>query len=147
MQRKGVVSIVSLLHDAYKHEEAISEKRDLGLLLAKKGYTVLTDFSPMSQYVKESVLEAGGTLLSLSPAANKKEHEEIFRFTTVEGEVVIYTGLGHHLAFMTLCRSADIVICLDENSFLQAKQAKDTDESAADVYELKKSLMSLLETL
>lgn len=120
MKTVFVIAIVSKLYDAYKEEKKISLKRELGSLLAKKRLSVLADFSPMAQYVKESILAEGGTLTSISPASKREEHVSVFRLDTLPGEVVIYAGLGQHTTFLTLLRSADIVICLDEVSFCDA---------------------------
>ena len=70
----------------------------------------------MSHYVKESYLAEGGRLTSISPASKRDDHVSIFRLTTLSGEVVIYGGLGQYMTFLTLLRSADMVICLDDSS-------------------------------
>ncbi len=120
MKTVPVIAIVSKLHDAYKDENKISLKRELGSLLAKKELPVLADFSPMTQYVKESLIAEGGRLTSLSPASKSEEHITIFRLLTLPGEAVVYAGLGQHMTFLTLLRSADVVICLDDASFREA---------------------------
>ncbi len=118
---KQTVAVLAKNEIAHASDTFIERARELGILLKRDDVLVLTSFSGGAQYFKESLLSSGGSLLSLSPACSKEEHETIFRHAVLPEEKLIYTGLGRQLVVATLVRSADSIIALDEGALDEAK--------------------------
>ena len=55
-------------------------------------------------------MEAGGVSFGISPAASKKEHEEVYRLPLKAMDAVIYTGFGFPGRDLMLIRSSDAVV-------------------------------------
>lgn len=125
MKKKLVVAVIAKVDDAHRNEKKLALLRDLGLSLKKNDIITVTHFSSVLTYVKEAVLLGGGTMLSFSPACSKSEHETIFRYGVVDGESIVYTGLGKHLTVLTLVRSSDVIICIDSEARKDVESLRD----------------------
>ena len=125
MKKRMKVAVISKNQTLHKDEEALPLLRDLGMFLAKNEATVFTHFAPALAYFKEAFLVNSDSMISLSPACSKEEHETIFRYSSLSEEIILYTGLGKELTILTILRSSDLIICLDDGALLEVKSMKD----------------------
>ena len=54
--------------------------------------------------------EKGGLVIGFSPAANEREHREVYRLPTEHMDVIIYSGFGHAGNDLQISRASDAVI-------------------------------------
>ena len=85
--------------------------RELGRLIAKRGYYLLTGACPGIPY--EAVIgckQAGGMTVGVSPALNLFEHTTRYDSPAAKFDVIVYTGDGLMGREVTAVRSCDVVI-------------------------------------
>lgn len=61
-------------------------------------------------WAAKAAKEHGATTVGFSPAANKHEHENVFRLSTAYQDLVVYTGFGISGCDLLLMRASDAVI-------------------------------------
>jgi len=92
--------------------DALDKAKDLGKEIARSGAILLTGATggfPM--WVAMGAKEVGGLVIGFSPAANEKEHVNIYKLPLDYLDLVIYTGFGYPGRDILMTRSADAVIC------------------------------------
>ena len=146
MNKRLSIAIVSKYQTVHKHEDHIALLRTLGIFLAKNEAIVFSHFTPPLTYFKEAFLTNSDRMVSLSPACSKEEHETIFRYTSLPEETILYTGLGKELTILTLLRSADMVICLDDGALEEIKSMKD-ESMKKEVFLLSEKSLALIESI
>ena len=146
MKKRMSVAIVSKNQTLHKDEESLSLFRELGILFAKGDVTLFTHFTSPLSYFKEAFLTYSDRMISLSPACSKEEHETIFRYTSLPEETILYTGLGKELTILTLLRSSDVIICLDEGAVEEVRALKDEREGK-EVFLLSEKILKPLESI
>ncbi len=140
------IAVVSKGQTLHKDEEALFLFRELGILFAKGEVTLFTHFTPPLSYFKEAFLTYSDRMISLSPACSKEEHETIFRYASLPGETILYTGLGKELTILTILRSSDVIICLDEGAMEEVKSLKD-EGIKKEVFLLSEKILKPLESI
>jgi uncharacterized protein (TIGR00725 family) len=106
-----VAGVMGLSHDTTPEQEAAAER--LGEALAEKGYVVLTGATDGLPYeAAKGAKRKGATVIGISPAADAKEHVEVFRKPLEHHDHIIYTGLGLIGRNMINIRTSDIVFVL-----------------------------------
>jgi hypothetical protein len=143
---KKTIGVLAKNEMAHASDTFIESARELGMLLKRDDALVLAAFSGAVQYVKEALLASDGSLLSLSPACSKEEHETVFRHSVLPDEKILYTGLGRQLTVATVVRSADVVIALDEGAYDEAKMLS-SEEDIKKVYILSEKTKDVLQSL
>ncbi|MDB5259800.1 MAG: hypothetical protein JWN37_31 [Candidatus Nomurabacteria bacterium] len=85
--------------------------KEIGREIARQGAQIMTGAtSGFPMYSAEGAKEAGGFSFGLSPAASKKEHEEVYRLPLKALDAVVYTGFGFPGRDLMLVRSSDAMI-------------------------------------
>jgi uncharacterized protein (TIGR00725 family) len=85
--------------------------KEIGREIARQGAQLMTGAtSGFPMYSAEGAKEAGGFSFGLSPAASKKEHEEVYRLPLKALDAVVYTGFGFPGRDLMLVRSSDAMI-------------------------------------
>jgi hypothetical protein len=146
MKKRISIAVVSKHQGLHKHEDLLGLLHELGIILAKGEALVLTHFTPTLSYFKESFLTSSDRMISLSPACSKEEHETIFKYNSLPEENVLYTGLGKELTILTLLRSADVIVCLDEGALEEVKSMKD-ENLKKEVFLLSERALKPLESI
>jgi hypothetical protein len=85
--------------------------KEIGREIARQGAQIMTGAtSGFPMYSAEGAKEVGGFSFGLSPAASKKEHEEVYRLPLKALDAVVYTGFGFPGRDLMLVRSSDAMI-------------------------------------
>lgn len=89
----------------------IQKAMDLGRALAEEKVILSTGATTgFPLYALEGFKEVGGVSFGLSPAANKREHTDVYRLPTEGLDHIVYTGFGYAGRDLMLVRSVDAVI-------------------------------------
>lgn len=92
--------------------DALDKAKELGREIARVGAVLLTGATTgFPLWVAMGAKEAGGFVIGFSPAANEREHVEIYKLPLDYTDLVVYTGFGYPGRDLLLTRSADAVIC------------------------------------
>lgn len=92
--------------------DALDKAKELGREIARQGAVLVTGATTgFPLWVAMGAKEAGGFSIGFSPAANEREHVEIFKLPVDYLDVIVYTGFGYPGRDLLLTRSADAVIC------------------------------------
>ena len=99
-------------HDTSQYgDEAFDQATNLGKLVAEHDAVLVTGATPGFSFITaRAAKEAGGMTVGYSPAANIKEHREVYRFPTEYHDIIIYTGFGGAGRDIMQMRSVDAVI-------------------------------------
>ncbi|MEK7588707.1 MAG: hypothetical protein AAB438_02720 [Patescibacteria group bacterium] len=92
--------------------DALDKAKELGREIARQGAILVTGATTgFPMWAAMGVKEVGGLSVGLSPAANEKEHVEVYKLPLDYMDMIIYTGFGFPGRDLLLTRSADAVIC------------------------------------
>ncbi len=89
---------------------AAEKARELGREIARQ-HTVLATGATTGFpfWAASGAKEAGGISIGFSPAANMKEHTEVYRLPPQNMDMIIFTGFGYPGRDLLLTRSSDAV--------------------------------------
>ncbi len=105
------ISVSGAAEIAHCGPSVIPLAKEIGREIARQGAQIITGAtSGFPMYAAEGAKEAGGYSFGISPAASKKEHEEVYRLPLKALDTVIYTGFGFPGRDLMLVRSSDAVI-------------------------------------
>lgn len=105
------ISVSGAAEVAHCGPSVIPLAKEIGREIARQGAQIITGAtSGFPMYAAEGAKEAGGYSFGISPAASKKEHEEVYRLPLKALDTVIYTGFGFPGRDLMLVRSSDAVI-------------------------------------
>ncbi|MFA6397829.1 MAG: hypothetical protein WDK96_03240 [Candidatus Paceibacterota bacterium] len=89
---------------------ALDKAKELGREIARQGGIIVTGATTGFPFWSAmGAKEAGGFSIGFSPAANEKEHVEIYRLPIDYMDVIVYTGFGYPGRDLLLTRSADAI--------------------------------------
>ncbi len=111
-ERRLVISVSGAAEVAHCGPEVLDIAKELGREIARQGYIISTGAT--SGFPHAATLgyqESNGVFsLGLSPAANEKEHTELY-FLPVEGcDIIIYTGFGFPMRDIILTKSSHAMV-------------------------------------
>src|SRR3989344_9442556 len=105
------ISVSGAAEIAHCGPSVIPIAKELGREIARQGAQIVTGAtSGFPMYAAEGAKEAGGFSFGISPAASKKEHEEVYRLPLKAMDAVIYTGFGFPGRDLMIVRSSDAVV-------------------------------------
>lgn len=105
------ISVSGAAEIAHCGPSVIPIAKEIGREIARQGCQIITGAtSGFPMYAAEGAKEAGGISFGLSPAASKKEHEEVYRLPLKALDAVVYTGFGFPGRDLMLVRSSDAII-------------------------------------
>ena len=105
------ISVSGAAEIAHCGPSVIPIAKEIGREIARQGAQIITGAtSGFPMYAAEGAKEAGGVSFGISPAASKKEHEEVYRLPLKAMDAVIYTGFGFPGRDLMLIRSSDAVV-------------------------------------
>src|SRR3989339_2109672 len=91
---------------------ALDKAKELGREIARQGAVLVTGATTgFPLWVAMGTKEEGGVSIGISPAANEREHAEVYKLSLDYMDLIIYTGFGYPGRDLLLTRSADAVIC------------------------------------
>ncbi|KKR41685.1 MAG: hypothetical protein UU10_C0029G0004 [Parcubacteria group bacterium GW2011_GWF1_40_6] len=91
---------------------ALEKAKELGREIARQGAVLVTGATTgFPLWVAMGTKEEGGVSVGISPAANEREHAEVYKLPLDYMDLIIYTGFGYPGRDLLLTRSADAVIC------------------------------------
>lgn len=91
---------------------ALEKTKELGREIARQGAVLVTGATTgFPLWAAMGAKEAGGISIGFSPAANEKEHVEVYKLPLDYMDLIIYTGFGYPGRDLILTRSVDGVIC------------------------------------
>lgn len=91
---------------------ALEKTKELGREIARQGAVLVTGATTgFPLWAAMGAKEAGGISIGFSPAANEKEHVEVYKLPLDYMDLIIYTGFGYPGRDLLLTRSVDGVIC------------------------------------
>jgi len=86
--------------------------KELGHEIARQGAILVTGATTgFPFWAAMGAKEEGGISIGFSPAANEKEHVEVYKLPIDYMDLIIYTGFGYPGRDLLLTRSSDAVIC------------------------------------
>jgi uncharacterized protein (TIGR00725 family) len=92
--------------------DALEKAKELGREIARQGAIIVTGATTgFPLWAAMGAKEAGGISVGLSPAANEREHVEVYKLPLDYMDLIIYTGFGYPGRDLLLTRSADAVVC------------------------------------
>ena len=92
--------------------DALEKAKELGREIARQGAILVTGATTgFPMWAAMGVKEVGGLSVGLSPAANEREHVEVYKLPLDYMDLIIYTGFGFPGRDLLLTRSADAVVC------------------------------------
>jgi uncharacterized protein (TIGR00725 family) len=92
--------------------DVLDQAKKLGGEIARAGAILLMGANSGFQlWVAMGAKEAGGIVIGFSPAANEREHQEVYKLPVDYMDLIIYTGFGFAGRDLLLVRSSDAVIC------------------------------------
>ncbi len=92
--------------------DALDRAKELGREIARAGAVLLTGATTgFPLWVAMGAKEVGGFVIGFSPAANEREHVEVYKLPLDYTDLIVYTGFGYPGRDLLLTRSADAVIC------------------------------------
>jgi len=86
--------------------------KELGREIARQGAVLVTGATTgFPFWAAVGNKEEGGISIGFSPAANEKEHLDVYKMPIDYMDIIVYTGFGFVGRDLLLTRSADAVIC------------------------------------
>jgi uncharacterized protein (TIGR00725 family) len=91
---------------------ALEKAKELGREIVRQGAILVTGATTgFPLWAAIGAKEVGGISIGFSPAANEKEHVEVYKLPLDYMDLIIYTGFGYPGRDLLLTRSVDAVIC------------------------------------
>lgn len=111
-QKKIVISVSGAAEVAHCGKEVTNIAKELGREIARQGCVLSTGATSGFPYSSaQGYKESGGIFsLGLSPAANLKEHKDLYLLPTDYSDIIIYTGFGFPLRDILLTKSSHAMI-------------------------------------
>ena len=111
-QKKIVISVSGAAEVAHCGPESLNISKEVGREIAKQGCVLSTGATSgwphaAAQGYKES---KGIFSLGLSPAANEKEHTDLYLLPLDSCDVIIFTGFGFPVRDILLTKSSDAMV-------------------------------------
>jgi uncharacterized protein (TIGR00725 family) len=109
----GVVKIAvsGAAETGYCGLDAYEKAKEVGREIAKQGAIVTTGATTgFPMYAAMGAKDECGFSIGFSPAANEREHVEIYKLPLDFMDVVVYTGFGYAGRDLLLVRSSDAVV-------------------------------------
>jgi uncharacterized protein (TIGR00725 family) len=109
----GVVKIAvsGAAETAFSGLDAFEKAKELGREIAKHGAIITTGATTgFPLYAAMGAKDECGFSIGFSPAANDREHVEVYKLPLDYMDVVVYTGFGYAGRDLLLVRSSDAVI-------------------------------------
>ena len=103
----GVMGAASSGND----KDSLEKARLAGKAIAEKGCILFygaTIGYPLA--AAQAAKQANGLVVGVSPAVNKEEHKEKYKYPTGSCDVVVYTGFGFQGRNVVLVRSCDAIV-------------------------------------
>ncbi|MCD6547768.1 MAG: LOG family protein [Nanoarchaeota archaeon] len=95
------------------NNQAINLAREVGIEIAKRGYTLITGACPYLPYeAAKAAKQEGGFVIGISPASNYDEHINGYGFPDDVFDFIVYTGFGLKGRNVIMIRSADAVVAI-----------------------------------
>lgn len=92
--------------------DALEKAKELGREIARQGAVIVTGATTgFPLWAAMGAKESGGISVGLSPAANEREHVEVYKLPLDYMDLIVYTGFGYPGRDLLLTRSADAVVC------------------------------------
>lgn len=92
--------------------DALEKAKELGREIVRQGAVLVTGATTgFPLWAAMGAKEIGGLSIGFSPAANEKEHVEVYKLPLDYMDLIIYTGFGYPGRDLLLTRSCDAVIC------------------------------------
>lgn len=112
LKKKVVVSVSGAAEVAHCGPEALNIAKELGREIARQGHILSTGATSGFPHASaQGYKEARGVFsLGLSPAADPKEHVELYLLPTDSCDVIIYTGFGFPVRDIMLTKSSDAMV-------------------------------------
>jgi uncharacterized protein (TIGR00725 family) len=108
---KITISVSGAAEIAHCGPTVIPIAKEIGREIARQGAQLVTGAtSGFPMYAAEGCKEAGGFSFGLSPAASKKEHEDVYRLPLKALDAVVYTGFGFPGRDLMMVRSSDAIV-------------------------------------
>ncbi len=112
-RKKMKIMIYGAKHsDQHKSFDALEKAQVLGERIAEhEAITLIPSSSGFPFWVAKGTKRSEkGFVLSFSPAANEKEHLEVYRLPNKYQDIIIYSGFGYVGSDLLLSRSSDAII-------------------------------------
>ena len=91
--------------------DALDKAQELGKEIIKQGGTLVTGVTTgFPLWTAKGAKEEKGVVIGLSPAANEREHVEVYRMPLEYTDLIIYTGFGEPGRDLLFTRSCDAII-------------------------------------
>jgi len=92
--------------------DALEKTKELGREIARQGAVLVTGATTgFPLWAAMGAKEVGGISVGFSPAANEREHVDVYKLPLDYMDLIIYTGFGYPGRDLLLTRSVDGVIC------------------------------------
>ena len=111
-EKKIVISVSGAAEVAHCGPDALNIAKEVGREIAKQGCVLSTGAtSGFPHSSAQGYKEAKGMFsLGLSPAANEKEHTDLYLLPLDSCDIVIFTGFGFPVRDIMLVKSSDAMI-------------------------------------
>jgi uncharacterized protein (TIGR00725 family) len=109
----GVVKIAvsGAAETGYCGLDAYEKAKEIGREIAKQGGIIVTGATTgFPMYAAMGAKDECGFSIGFSPAANEREHSEVYKLPLDFMDVVVYTGFGYAGRDLLLIRSSDAVV-------------------------------------
>lgn len=109
---KITLSVYGARHtDQHKSFDALEKAQKLGECIANHDCIAnIPSSTGFPFWVAKGVHSAEGTVVSFSPAANEREHVNVYDLPTKYNDITIYSGFGYAGADLLLARSSDAIV-------------------------------------
>lgn len=95
LKQKLVLAISGAHETGHCGTEALDAARELGIAVARSGAVLaIGAVTGIPLWAAKGALDNGGVVLAFSPAANAREHRDIYKSPEIPGAAMIYTGFG-----------------------------------------------------
>ncbi|MDH5442646.1 MAG: hypothetical protein OEX08_03565 [Candidatus Nomurabacteria bacterium] len=92
-------------------QASLDMAHEIGTEIAKHGHVLTSGaVTGFPMWAAKGARENGGTTIGFSPAANAREHADVYKLPQGNLDLVVYTGFGYSGADLMLMRSSDAVI-------------------------------------
>lgn len=95
LPEKLILAISGAHETSHCGTEALDAAKQLGIAVARAGAVLCVGaVTGIPLWAAKGALDNGGTVLAFSPAANAREHRDIYRCPVIPGAAMVYTGFG-----------------------------------------------------
>lgn len=110
--QKIAISVYGARHTEYtKSYDALEKAEDLGKKIAEHDCIVtIPATSGFPFWVAKGAHKAGAQVIGFSPAANEREHNQVYNLPHEYMDMIIYSGFGNAGSDLLLSRSSDAII-------------------------------------